>query len=246
MRTRFTALTGPAVALLPVALLPVALLPVALLPVALLSLAACSEQQQTATRTYDVTGAVGTLAVSSLGGRITVTAGTGDTVHVTETVCYTGPKPAPQHNLAGSDLTFTSGCQGHHGNCGVDYHLEVPAAVQATLDSAGGTISITGLAGELHLTSGGGAVDATAITPATVTARTGGGTVQLTFAKSPDSVQVDSAGGDVTLRLPSDKYNVDAQADGGTTTVNLPTDTAAPHKIDVHSGGGSIVLSASA
>ncbi|MEU9513267.1 DUF4097 family beta strand repeat-containing protein [Micromonospora sp. NPDC048169] len=224
MRTRITALACLAMALVP--------------------LAACDEQQQTETRAYDLTDKVDALAVSSLGGRITVTAGSGGTVHVTETIRYTGAKPVPQHNVVGSDLTFTSGCASHPGSCSVDYHLEVPATFKATLDSAGGTISVTGLSGELNLTSGGGAVDASGITPATITARTGGGAIQLTFTKPPESVRVDSSGGDVTLRLPRDRYSIDAQGSGGTTTVEIPTDAASAHRIGVHSGGGDILVTA--
>ncbi|MEW2592663.1 DUF4097 family beta strand repeat-containing protein [Micromonospora aurantiaca] len=101
-----------------------------------------------------------------------------------------------------------------------------------------------GLSGELNLTSGGGAVDASGITPATITARTGGGAIQLTFTKPPESVRVDSSGGDVTLRLPRDRYSIDAQGSGGTTTVEIPTDAAAAHRIGVHSGGGDILVTA--
>jgi hypothetical protein len=221
MRTRIAVLAGLALALVP--------------------LAACAEQQRTETRAYDLTDKVDAVTVSSLGGRITVTTGAGATVHVTETIRYTGAKPVPAHTVVGSDLMLTSGCRGHRGSCGVDYHLEVPATLKATLDSAGGAISVTGLSGELNLTSGGGAVDASAITPATVTARTGGGAIRLTFTKPPGSVRVDSDGGDVTLRLPHDRYNVDAQG-GGTTTVELPTDAASTHRIGVHSGGGHILV----
>ncbi|WIM96377.1 DUF4097 family beta strand repeat-containing protein [Actinoplanes oblitus] len=202
------------------------------------ALAACGEPEQTETRTYDLTGRAGAVAVSSLGGWITVTAGAGDTVHVSETLRYAGAKPSPEHRVVGSDLTFTSGCQGHRGSCGVDYHLVVPAGFRATLDSGGGAVSVTGLTGELDLTSGGGAVDGSGLGP--VTARTGGGAVQLTFATAPGSVSVDSAGGDVTLRLPRDSYRVDARGDGGSTRIDVPTDGTAAHRIGVESGGGTI------
>ncbi|BCJ43452.1 hypothetical protein GCM10010168_42380 [Actinoplanes ianthinogenes] len=205
-------------------------------------LTACvhQEQTETETRTYDLTDRAAAVVVSSLGGRITVTAGAGDTVHVTETLRYAGAQPAPEHRVVGTDLTFTSGCQGHRGTCGVDYRIEVPAFFRATLDSDGGAVSVTGLSGELDLTSGGGAVEADGIGP--VTARTGGGAVRLTFATPPGTVRVDSSGGDVTLRLPRDSYRVDARADGGDTSIEVPTDGAAPRRIGVDSGGGSIVV----
>ena len=211
--------------------------------VALVPLAACSEPRQTETRAYDVTAKIDALAVNSFGGRITMVAGsgTGEGVHVTETISYTGAKPVPDHEVVGSDLTFTSGCKGHGDRCSVDYRLEVPAIVKAALDSGGGAISVTGLSGGLTLTSGGGAVDASGLTPATVTARTGGGAVRLAFTGPPASVDVASGGGDVTLRLPRDRYRVDAQG-GGATTVDLPTDAAAANRVGVDSGGGDILV----
>jgi hypothetical protein len=219
---------------------------VAGLAVALVPLAACDDQhQQTETRSYDVPDSAGTVnavAVNSLGGRITVIAGSGTTIHVTETLRYAGARPEPQHKADGSDLSFTSGCQGHQGSCGVDYRLEVPASPKSTLDSAGGAISLTGMSGELNLTSGGGAIDATGITTPTVTAHTKGGAVTLTFTKSPTTVRVDSGGGDATLRLPRDRYTVDAKGGGGTTTVQVPDAPASGHELSVDSGGGAILI----
>ncbi len=205
-------------------------------------LAACAEQQQTETRTYEVTDTVAALAVSSLGGRITITAGSGTTTHVTEKLWYTGAKPVPEHRVVGTDLMLTSGCRGHRGSCGVGYHLVVPAAVAATLDSAGGVVSVSGMSGELNITSGGGAVEVDGSTQAAVTARTGGGAVRLTFTSPPRSVSVDSGGGEVTVRLPQDRYSVDADSAGGETTVDVPTDRVATHRVSVRSDGGAIVV----
>lgn len=91
-------------------------------------------------------------------------------------------------------------------------------------------------------------VDAVAVSSfggrATVTARTGGGAVRITFIKPSRSVRVDSSGGDVTLRLPRDRYSVDAQGAGGATTVDVPTDAASAHRISVHSDGGAILVTA--
>jgi hypothetical protein len=221
--TRFTVLTCLAATLLP--------------------LAACDESPRTETRSYDLTGAVTAVAISSYGGRITVTAGSGDAVHVTETLRHTGTEPVPEHRLDATQLTFTSGCQGHRGSCGVDYRIEVPATVHATLDSAGGTITVDGLSGRLDLSSGGGTVEATGISPPALTARTGGGSSHLKFAAPPGAVRVDSSGGDVTIRLPQrQRYAVDAHAGGGDTTIEVAVDPAAPHTIEVRAGGGDVLL----
>jgi hypothetical protein len=208
----------------------------------LLPLTACDEPQKTETRSYDLTGAVTAVAINSHGGTITVTAGSGGAVRVTETLRHTGARPVPEHRLDAAQLTFASGCQGHPGSCGVDYRIEVPATVSATLDSAGGTITVDGLSGVLDLSSGGGAVDATGISPSAFTARTGGGASHLRFAAPPGAVRVDSAGGDVTIRLPQQRYAVDAHTDGGDTTIEVAVDPASAHRIDVRAGGGKILV----
>lgn len=218
----------------------------AFLAAASLPLTACDEPSQTKTNSYDVTGAVTTAAINSYGGDITVTAGAGDTIRVTETLRWTAAEPAPEHRLTGTNLTFTSGCQGLRGNCGVSYHLEVPAGVHATLDSAGGSITVRGLSGKLDLSSGGGALNATSITSAALDARSGGGLSHVDFAAPPSTVHIDSAGGDVNLQLPSERYAVATQADGGSATVGVAVDPASSHKIEVDTGGGSLLLTPNA
>ncbi len=214
----------------------------ALLAATLLPVAACDDQMRTEAMSYDLSSAVTAIAVHSLGGRITVTAGTGDTVRVTETLRYTGARPTPEHRLDAAQLTFTSGCQGHQGSCGVDYRIEVPSGVNATMDSAGGAITVDGLAGSLDLSTGGGALDATRIASTNLTARTAGGAAILDFVVPPGALRTDSAGGDITVRLPAGRYAVDARSDGGDTRIEVTADPSAPHRIDVRADGGDISL----
>ena len=217
-------------------------LPVAL-AVTLLSTTACDETRMTSTDSYEVTGSVATAAVNSLGGRIVVTAGSGTAVRVTETARYTGAQPTPEHRLDGSNLIFTSGCRGL-GDCGVDYEIELPASVRLTLDSGGGDIRLDGVSGQIDLRSGGGSVTADGIAAPNVTARSGGGTVDMAFTAAPGAVRVESGGGDTTLALPGKGFAVHVDAGGGDSTVGVPVDPAAAHRIHVRSGGGDVVVHA--
>jgi hypothetical protein len=122
----------------------------------------------------------------------------------------------------------------------------VPAGVNATLDSAGGTIVVDGLAGRLDLSSGGGAINTTRIASGHVIARTGGGGSVLDFAVPPAEVSADSAGGDITVRLPEQRYAVDARSEGGSTRIEVDADPAASHRIEVRGGGGDILVAAAA
>jgi hypothetical protein len=218
----------------------------ALLTAMLLPVTGCDDPKKTETMSYDLSSAVTAMSVHSFGGRIAVTAGAGDTVHVTETLRWSGARPTPEHRVSASQLTFTSGCQGHQGDCGVEYRIEVPAGVNATLDSAGGTIIVDGLAGRLDLSSGGGAINTTRIASGHVIARTGGGGSVLDFAVPPAEVRADSAGGDITVRLPEQRYAVDARSDGGDTRIEVDADPAASRRIEVRGGGGDILVASAA
>lgn len=215
---------------------------------ALAPLAACGEfggPEHTETRSYDVTEHVATVRVSSGGGRIDIIAREHDVVRVTETLRYNTDKPTPQHALHGEQLVLTSGCGDLTGNCGVDYRLEVPSAVAARLDSAGGAVTVTALSGALDVDSDGGQVDGARIASTTFTARTGGGAADIQFTAPPDNIGIESGGGDVTIQLPKESYAVDASAAGGNTTINVPVDGASPHKISVRSGGGDVLVTPS-
>ncbi|MEU4419618.1 hypothetical protein AB0F81_03270 [Actinoplanes sp. NPDC024001] len=212
------------------------------LAAAVLPLAACDEPQQSETRSYEVTESVTAAAINSFGGTVTVTAGSGRDVVVFETLRYRGAKPAPEHRLEGTDLTFTSGCQGHRGDCGVDYRIEVPATVNVTVDSGGGAVSLDGLSGRLDVSSGGGAVDAVRVSAPAFTAATGGGAADVAFTAAPATVRIDSGGGDVKVGLPGGSYATDVDAEGGEAAVGVTTDPAAAHRIEVRTGGGNARL----
>ncbi|WP_167538299.1 DUF4097 family beta strand repeat-containing protein [Streptomyces albofaciens] len=212
-------------------------------------------------QTYTVDGKATKLDVATPGGDIKVVADdTADgRVEVTERIEYGKKKPDTQHSLKDGALKLTADdCGRSAGRCNVDYEVRVPPSVAVTLRTDGGNIDVTGITGTVGTRTGGGNIGlrqtAGALSAETsggdinisdakggqVTAHTDGGAIDARFTAVPDRVTADSSGGDVSVRLPQGRYAVDATTDGGTRRVTGGTDSAAPHKIKVHSDGGDV------
>ncbi|MEV6722457.1 DUF4097 family beta strand repeat-containing protein [Streptomyces xanthochromogenes] len=186
----------------------------------------CMGKTSTDSASYTVDSKVTSLKVKTSGGTIDVVAGSGNGVRVTESLKYDGDKPKTQHLTQGGELSLTapSDCGGGLGGstCEVDYRVEVPKALAATLESDGGNISVDkGVAGRL-------------------TARSDGGRVTAGFTEAPDSVDISSSGGNVTIRVPDGAYAVDAATGGGSQSVRVRTDPGSARKIRARSDGGGI------
>ncbi|NED12734.1 DUF4097 domain-containing protein [Streptomyces sp. SID9124] len=208
------------------------------------------EGSKSKSTSYDVTGKVTALDVRTPGGDIKVVAGDGGTVRVTEKVSYSGDKPKTEHTTRGGTLLLApgDGCakDGGASTCKVDYTLEVPKSLAAVLESKGGNISVSGLAGSLEVKSGGGKVTADRITAKRFTVDgNGGGAIDARFAAAPDTVAIDTRAGDVSVRVPSaEAYAVKATSNGGSSKVGIKTDPASSRKITLHTDGGDVKLSA--
>src|SRR3569833_2135283 len=80
------------------------------------------------------------VAVNSLGGRITVTAGSGTTLHVTDTLRYEGAKPEPQHEIDGTGIATSAATARTNGGAATLTFTKPPAAVR--VDSGGGDVTL--------------------------------------------------------------------------------------------------------
>ncbi|MEU7133049.1 hypothetical protein [Streptomyces sp. NPDC046261] len=181
------------------------------------------------TVSYTVDEQIASLKVKSAGGGIELVSGSGSGIKVTEKLRYNNDKPKTRHSTQGGVLTLTApdSCGGGGGiggsTCEVSYRVEVPKALEASLMSDGGDITVSGGAtGRLAVRSDGGGV-------------TVGG-----FSAAPDLMDVNSSGGNVTLRVPDGTYAVDASTDGGGQKVDVKTDPASHHKIKARTDGGRI------
>ncbi|MFF6995674.1 DUF4097 family beta strand repeat-containing protein [Streptomyces sp. NPDC008313] len=216
------------------------------------TLTACGgeDDEKSTSSSYTVDGDVTALSVTTPGGSIEVVAASGDSVKVTERIRYTGDKPKTEHSTSGGTLSLLPGDDcgpaGGPGTCKVSYRVEVPKDVSAVLDSSGGDVTVTGLAGAIDVKAGGGKVRADDVAAKSLRVSAQGGSVRAGFTTAPSSVDVDTKSGDVTVRVPNEAYAVQVSAKGGSEKVGVRTDPASDRKIKLNTEGGSVRLTTAA
>jgi len=232
------------------------------------------------TRTVTVPQPVTSVTVLSYGAPVQVTAGSVRRVRVTETASVPpdiGPVSVTQSVAGGRLVLADPACSSSGLPCSVSFTLVVPFGVTVTavtdggpltvsgvagadLDSGGGPVSATRIAGPLTVrTSGGpllidgltgpldadtssGPVAAQGLGSATASITTDGGNAQLAFTAAPDSLTVSTDSGLATLTVPGGPYALTADTNGGPESVRIPTDPAAQRLITVSTGGGPLQI----
>jgi len=114
-----------------------------------------------------------------------------------------------------------------------EFNVSVPRAMdEVKIETDGGTVSTTDIAGRVHAESGGGSLHLDAIGGA-VYAETGGGSIEV--GKVDSDVSLHTGGG--SIRVESAKGKVEAESGGGSITVMSGMQGA-----ELQTGGGSIEL----
>jgi hypothetical protein len=193
------------------------------------------------TRTVTVSQPFTSLSVESYGAPIRVTGGAVTQATVTEGISYdrnpdgpyavnAGGPPAVTAQVSNGRLTLAAPSCASGNNCAVAFTVSVPAGTAVTATGDGGAVSVTDTGGA-DLDSGGGTVDATAIAgPLTVNAE--GGNVTVTSARSAN---LDSGGGSVSVSGIAGQLTVSAGG-GGVTASHAAT-------ASLDSGGGPVTVS---
>jgi DUF4097 and DUF4098 domain-containing protein YvlB len=120
---------------------------------------------------------------------------------------------------------------GQDRKCSDDVIVNVPQSLlSAKIETGGGSINATGIAGRVDLTSGGGGLHADDI-GGTVTAETGGGTIEIGNVEG--SVSLQTGGGNI--KIASAKGAIKAESGGGNVVVLSGLQGAV-----LETGGGSI------
>jgi hypothetical protein len=202
--------------------------------------------QQSMTRT------VTRLDMQSYGAPVRVTAGRAHRVQVTEMISYyrqDGGPPAVPLPVSAGLLTAADPACGFTG-CTVSFIVTVPAAVTVTVASAGGPVSVSGVAGA-NLDSGGGPVRAAGIggplivsteggglrldgVTGTLTADTSGGPVSAQDVTAA-TVTVTTSGGNARIAFAAAPDSVLISTDGGNATLIVP---GGPYALTADSDGG--------
>jgi hypothetical protein len=227
------------------------------------------QPQSTATQTVTVPQPVTSLTVQSYGAPVEVTAAPVRHVRITETFTYdsqagpvsaspAGPQSAPgplsgapavEQSVSGGRLSLADpACE--TSDCSVSFAVTVPPDVTATVATAGGPITVSGIAGA-NLDSGGGPVSATTISgPLTVitgdgsltldglagplSADTGGGPLSARDIASTTATVI-TGGGDASVAFAAAPDSVTMSTDGGQARLVVP---GGPYKLNATSDGG--------
>jgi DUF4097 and DUF4098 domain-containing protein YvlB len=190
-------------------------------------------------QSFEIQDNVTSLHVKTSGGNIEVDGSARSTVQVTGTLHYNGPKPTIEHSVNGGDLVLNDpGCA--TTRCHLDIRLEVPTAVAVHLTSGGSDITVRGVSGSVDATTGGGSLHGDGLGAKNLTARSGGGDVDVAFSAAPDHVNAKTGGGSVTVKVPGGSYDVNVDPRGGSQTIKVRVDSGSSHQIVADSGGGDI------
>lgn len=218
-----------------------------LLTASALTIAGCDTGVDTTTKqnTYAITEPVTSLKIDNPVGDTRVEGNDTAAVSVAEQLSYTGNPPRTSHRIADGQLTLNYTCPSGVVNvsCSVTYVVKVPRRIAVQIDNKVGAATVTGLAGQLVLTSSTGNLDALRLTSGAVTARTSTGAITLGFTAPPNTVDAQAEVGSVTVRLPAGTaYAVDAGSQVGSVAMTVQRDSGAAHRIAAHSQVGSVTV----
>jgi hypothetical protein len=222
---------------------PIVALKIVLLTASALAVAGCGTSTTTKQNTYTITEPVTSLKVDNPVGNTQIEGTDATTVSVTEQLSYTGSSPQTSHPITGGQLTLSYTCPSGvvNVNCSVTYVVKMPRRIAVQIDDKVGSTTLTGLAGELTLTSDTGNIDATGLTSGAVSARANAGTITLRFTTPPTTVDARAQVGSVKLRLPAGTaYAVDAGSQVGNAEVTVQRDPGSAHRVTAQSQVGSV------
>jgi len=190
-------------------------------------------------------GTVRTLDVDSDGGTIHIEGTDAATATIDAEISEGLRSGHHDEQLQGDRLVVRATCPNFLSQwCGVDYTIGVPRDVVVAATSSDSSIVVTGIDGDVQLHASDGGVTAGDLRSPNVTASSGDGHVQLTFAAPPRQVRATSSDGGVTVVVPDtpDSYRVTASSSDGGTDVRVRTDPTSNRVIDAHSSDGRVTV----
>jgi hypothetical protein len=214
------------------------------LGVAVVALAGCAGVGGSATtdeQSYEIAERIDSVVVDARAAAVTIETGDGP-VTVTETYRFTDDKPTTSHRVDGSTLRLTdTGCRTDNARCGVEFRIHLPAAARAEITAQAGAVKVTGLTGDMSVTTQAGAVEGRALGGDEVSVSTQAGATTLEFTRAPSSVRASTEVGAIEVRVPSDtSYAVDVHTAVGKADVSVPHDSTSQHKIQARTDVGAI------
>jgi DUF4097 and DUF4098 domain-containing protein YvlB len=166
-------------------------------------------------------------------------------VHVRMSGTYTDHEPTvdAQKNVEQGELKISAQCVG--GGCRLELDVELPNAVQLSVETSGASVELQRLTGPVRVKTADGSINAVRLRSDTVSVTTLGGTVDLGFDRPPADVKADASDGSVHVQLPrTAAYAIDAAAAHGSTTLNAENDLGSKYRLRLRAANGSITVDA--
>jgi hypothetical protein len=204
-----------------------------------------------------------TVDVRTDAGSIHIVGGDDDTVRMTARVDHGLRDTEHSQRVEGDRLVVRGDCPAFLSQfCNVDYDIEVPRDVavvvhtgndRATVrdvtgdvaaSTGNGRVELVGATGDVQLRSGNGRVVGSGLSSERVEARTGNGSVDLTFVDSPRTVYARSGNGSVEIVLPDEDiaYLVDESSGNGAVDTQIRTDPTSDRTITARTGNGNVTI----
>ncbi|WP_214370357.1 DUF4097 family beta strand repeat-containing protein [Pseudonocardia sp. H11422] len=205
-----------------------------------------SSDAETETGQQDHPGPITRLEIDSDSGRVTVRPGPDGAAEVQHTSTWTGARPELTQAVEGDTLRIAARCPDRSGRerCEIDLTVTVPATTAVRTQVGAGAITVSDLSGDQDLRTSAGAVEATGLRAASVTAQGSAGSVELEFAAPPRSVDARSSAGSVSVYVPRSGpvYRVQASTSAGDVDVQVPDDPGADPRITARSSAGDVTV----
>lgn len=213
----------------------------------------------TATEAQTYQQKVRSIEVAVESGDVEVRPGAGGEVSVKRQFKWSGTKPTISEKWSGEQLRIETDCPENENNCSVDYIISVPSHVTVNAQTQAGHINITGVEGDMRLTTSAGNIDITEakgilwartsdgnITGSNlrgkeVDMQTASGNIDLRFEAAPQTVKARASSGSIDVAVPSgDAYVVRAETSSGQRTVAVLQEGSATRRIDVQTSAGNV------
>jgi DUF4097 and DUF4098 domain-containing protein YvlB len=220
-------------------------------------LAACTGGDADTIESFDTDASVTSLSIENGSGDVDIAVGASDLAHVT--VSIWGERTSVTGDLDDSGrLTLRTVCA-NDLRCRVDYRLEVPASIAATVDNGSGDVWVNGLLGDLNLFTGSGDIEIEdagaadsrvvldtgsgdlelrAIGGASLELLTGSGDVDAHQLTVP-LVRAQTGSGSVRLEWDEQPFIIEAGTGSGDCEVAVPTGA---YNVDIDTGSGGVAI----
>jgi hypothetical protein len=194
------------------------------------------------------------IIVSIDAGSVEVVVDAGAGVIVERRLIFDDDRPEVSHSIEDGELRVEADCPVgfFRSACSVDHLLRVPGAVDIEIETSAGTVTVSGIEGEVRVDTGSGSIELVDLSgevqaesgaggivleglSGDTAVDTGSGSVRGTRLTTP-TLFVDTGSGSIDLQFETSPGDIDLEAGSGSVTVIVPVGS---YRLDLDTGSGS-------